>query len=531
MTERIQSGEKARKSLETGINAVADTVKITLGPKGRNVILDKQQEPPLITNSGMVIAQEIQLEDPFENMGAQLIRQASARTQDACGDGTTTATLLAQAMVAEGLKDVAAGANPVALRRGITLGVKTATDEIKRLSKPIQSSKDIAQICSVSSGDETIGSLIADAMAKVTSEGVINVDFSSNVETYSEVSEGMHFERGYFSPYLLTNPESREEVLDDVSILVTDKKITHASEIMPLMEEFSQSGKNLLLIADDFEGDALSTLILNRMQGALTVMCVLPPGYGDGRIENLKDIAVLTRATLISDEFDLKLEDVNQDMLGHARQVRVAQKSTTILGGAGDNQEIQARVALIRKQLASASYDFDREKLEERLARIISGIAVIKVGAPTETEAKEKKQRVEDALNAGQAAVEEGVVAGGGTVFVTAISAVEKRMETLTGDEKIGLQIVAAALEKPFRQIVENAGLNSSLILAAIRNSDKDSYGFDVNNEEYCDMLAAGIVDPTKIARLALINAASVAAMVLTTEALNLDSTDFEEEY
>ena len=523
MAKQIINGGIARKSLEAGINAIADTVKVTLGPKGRNVVMGTAQGQPLITNSGMAVAKEVALEDPYENMGAQLIKQVSGKTKEAAGDGTTTATVIAQAMICESMKNLAAGANPVSLRKGIAIGVKTAVDEMKRLSRQVGTTEDIARVAAISSNDEYIGNLVAEAMESVSADGVITVDSSNKAETYSEVSMGMHFERGYFSPYMIVDHEKMETVFDDAHILLTDRKISTVQDILHFLDEFAGSGKNLVIIADDFEGEALNILIVNSMQKTLNVVCLIPPGYGDGRIENLKDIAVLTGATLVSEEIGLELKDADMSVLGCARQVRVAKKHTIIIDGGGDRGEVEARISQIRNLLEIAKYDFDREKLRERLARLVSGVAVIMVGGATELEAKERKQRVEDALNSARAAVEEGVVAGGGTVYVDAIPAVLRRMEALVGDERTGGWIVASALSAPLRQIAENAGLSGSVILDNIRSSGREGYGFDVIKEDYLDMAAAGIIDPLKVARLALINAASIAAMVLTTESLAAD--------
>ena len=526
MSKLIKSGEEARKALEAGVNILADTVKVTLGPKGRNVVLDKKFGAPLITNDGVTIAKEIELDDPFENMGAQLVREVSTKTNDVAGDGTTTATLLAQAMVREGLKNLAAGANPVVMKKGMAKAVETAVSAIKANSQKVNGTDDIARVGTVSSGDEFIGKLIAEAMEKVSADGVITIEESKTADTYSEVVEGMQFDRGYITPYMVTDTEKMEAVIDDAYILITDKKISVISDILPILEQLVQSGKKLVIIAEDVEGEALNTLIVNRLRGTLNVVCVKAPGFGDRRKEMLQDIAILTGGTVISEEVGLELKSATVDMLGRARQVKVTKENTTIVDGAGDATAIKDRVAQIRSQIANTTSDYDKEKLQERLAKMAGGVAVIKVGAATETEMKEKKLRIEDALNATRAAVEEGVVAGGGTIFVNVIPAVEALLNTVEGDEKTGVQIIAKALEAPIRQIAANAGLDGSVILEKVRNSGKLGYGFDAYKEEYCDMVAAGIIDPAKVTRSALENAASVSAMVLTTESLVADKPE-----
>ena len=525
MSKLIKRGEEARKALETGVNTLADTVKITLGPKGRNVVLDKKYGAPLITNDGVTIAKEIELDDPFENMGAQLVKEVSTKTNDVAGDGTTTATLLAQAMIGEGLKNLAAGANPIVVKKGMAKAVAAAVAEVKAQAKTVDGSKDIARVGAVSSGDEEIGKLIADAMEKVSADGVITIEESKTAETYSEVVEGMQFDRGYITPYMATDMEKMEAVVDDAYILITDKKISVISDILPLLEQLVQSGKKLLIIAEDVEGEALSTLIVNRLRGTLNVVCVKAPGFGDRRKEMLQDIATLTGGTVVSEEVGLELKTADISLLGRARQVKVTKETTTIVDGAGDSQAIKDRVAQIRSQIANTTSDYDKEKLQERLAKLAGGVAVIKVGAATETEMKEKKLRIEDALNSTRAAVEEGIVAGGGTIFVNIIPAVEALVNGVEGDEKTGVRIVAKALEAPIRQIAANAGLDGSVILEKVRSGEK-GFGFDAYKEEYCDMVAAGIVDPAKVTRSALENAASVAGMVLTTESLVADKPE-----
>ena len=526
MSKLIKRGDEARKALEAGVNSLADTVKITLGPKGRNVVLDKKYGAPLITNDGVTIAKEIELDDPFENMGAQLVKEVSTKTNDVAGDGTTTATLLAQAMIHEGLKNLAAGANPIVVKKGMAKAVEAAVAEVKKQAKTVDGSKDIARVGAVSSGDEEIGKLIADAMEKVSADGVITIEESKTADTYSEVVEGMQFDRGYITPYMVTDTEKMEANLDDPYILITDKKISVIADILPILEQIVQSGKKLLIIAEDVEGEALSTLIVNRLRGTLNVVCVKAPGFGDRRKEMLQDIAILTGGTVISEEVGLELKSATMDMLGRARQVKVTKENTTIVDGAGDSQAIKDRVGQIRTQISTTTSDYDKEKLQERLAKLAGGVAVIKVGAATETEMKEKKLRIEDALNATRAAVEEGVVAGGGTIFVNVIPAVEALLSSVEGDEKTGVRIVAKALEAPIRQIAANAGLDGSVILEKVRTSGKTGYGFDAYKEEYCDMVSAGIIDPAKVTRSALENAASVSAMVLTTESLVADKPE-----
>ncbi|WP_446817638.1 chaperonin GroEL [Dysosmobacter sp.] len=526
MSKLIMRGDEARKALQAGVDQLADTVKITLGPKGRNVVLDKKYGAPLITNDGVSIAKEVELPDPFENMGAQLVKEVSTKTNDVAGDGTTTATLLAQAMIHEGLKNLAAGANPIIVKKGMAKAVEAAVAEVKKQAKKVDGSNDIARVGAVSSGDEEIGKLIADAMEKVSADGVITIEESKTAETYSEVVEGMQFDRGYITPYMVTDTEKMEAVIDDAYILITDKKISVISDILPILEQLVQSGKKLVIIAEDVEGEALNTLIVNRLRGTLNVVCVKAPGFGDRRKEMLQDIAVLTGGTVVSEEVGLELKTATIDMLGRARQVKVTKENTTIVDGAGDATAIKDRVAQIRSQIANTTSDYDKEKLQERLAKMAGGVAVIKVGAATETEMKEKKLRIEDALNATRAAVEEGVVAGGGTIFVNVIPAVEALLDSVDGDEKTGVRIIAKALEAPIRQIAANAGLDGSVILEKVRNSGKLGYGFDAYKEEYCDMVAAGIIDPAKVTRSALENAASVSAMVLTTESLVADKPE-----
>ena len=523
MAKIIKRGEEARKALESGVNQLADTVKITLGPKGRNVVLDKKFGTPLITNDGVSIAKEIELEDPFENMGAQLVREVSTKTNDVAGDGTTTATLLAQAMIREGLKNLAAGANPIVMKKGMAKAVDAAVAAIHEQSQKVNGTDDIARVGTVSSGDAFIGKLIAEAMEKVSADGVITIEESKTAETYSEVVEGMMFDRGYITPYMVTDTDKMEALIDDAYILITDKKISVISDILPLLEQLVQAGKKLFIVAEDVEGEALSTLIVNRLRGTLNVVCVKAPGFGDRRKEMLQDIAILTGGQVISEELGLTLKDATVDMLGRARQVKVTKENTIIVDGMGDKQAIADRVAQIRAQIGNTTSEYDREKLQERLAKMAGGVAVIKVGAATETEMKEKKLRIEDALNATKAAVEEGIVAGGGTIFVNIIPAVTALLANVEGDEKTGVQIVAKALEEPIRQIAANAGLDGSVILEKVRTSGKNGYGFDAYKEEYCDMIASGIVDPAKVTRSALENAASVSGMVLTTESLVAD--------
>ena len=523
MAKQIIYGEDARKALQTGIDKLADTVKITLGPKGRNVVLDKKYGAPLITNDGVTIAKEIELEDPFENMGAQLVKEVATKTNDAAGDGTTTATLLAQALIREGMKNVAAGANPMIVKKGIQKAVDAAVNAVIANSKMVEGSADIARVATISAGNEDVGQLIAEAMEKVSTDGVITLEESKTAETYSEVVEGMQFDRGYLSPYMATDTDKMEAVLDDPVILITDKKISNIQDILPLLEQLVQSGKKLLIIAQDIEGEALTTLILNKLRGVFNVVAVKAPGFGDRRKEMLQDIAILTGGQVITSELGLELKDTTMDMLGHARQVVVKKETTTIVGGSGDKDAIAARVHQIRAQLETTTSEFDKEKLQERLAKLAGGVAVIKVGAATEIEMKEKKLRIEDALAATKAAVEEGIVAGGGTALINAIPAVKACMDEVSGDEKTGVSIVLKALEEPVRQIALNSGLEGSVIIDKILTSGKVGYGFDAYKEEYCDMISSGIVDPTKVTRSALQNAASVAAMVLTTESLVTD--------
>ena len=526
MAKNIIFGEEARKSLQAGVDKLADAVKVTLGPKGRNVVLDKKYGSPLITNDGVTIAKEIELEDPFENMGAQLVKEVSVKTNDAAGDGTTTATVLAQALIKEGMKNVAAGANPMVVKKGIKNAVDTAIDTVVKNSKKVSGNDDIARVATVSSGDEVIGKLIAEAMSKVTADGVITVEESKTAETYSEVVEGMQFDRGYITPYMVTDSDKMEAVLDDALILITDKKISNIQEILPLLEQIVQAGKKLLIIAEDIEGEALSTLIVNKLRGTFTCVAVKAPGFGDRRKEMLRDIAILTGGEVISEELGLELKDTTMEQLGKARQVKVTKENTIIVDGAGDSAAIKDRVAQIRNELAATTSDFDKEKLQERLAKLAGGVAVIKVGAATEIEMKDKKLRIEDALSATKAAVEEGIVAGGGVALINAIPAVKALLDTVSGDEKTGVNIVLKALEAPIKQIAFNAGLEGSVIIDKIVNSGKVNYGFDAYNETYTDMIDAGIVDPTKVTRSALENAASVAAMILTTESLVADKKE-----
>ena len=526
MAKQLLTGEEARKALKTGIDQLADTVKITLGPKGRNVVLAKKFGSPVITNDGVTIAKEIELKDAFENMGAQLVREVATKTNDAAGDGTTTATVLAQALVTEGMKNVAAGANPMDVKRGMQKAVKAAVGAFTANSKKVSGSADIARVATVSAGDETVGTLIAEAMEKVGADGVITIEESKTAETYSEVVEGMQFDRGYITPYMVTDTERMEAVLDDAYLLITDKKISVIADILPLLEQIVQSGKKLVIIAEDVEGEALSTLIVNRLRGTFTVVAVKAPGFGDRRKEMLQDIATLTGGTVVSSELGYELKDASMEMLGRARQVKVTKEDTTIVDGMGDKKAIADRVAQIKAQLEVTTSDFDKEKLQERLAKLSGGVAVIKVGAATEVEMKDKKLRIEDALNATKAAVEEGIVAGGGTAPINAIAAVEKTIGELEGDQRTGACIVRKALESPLRQIAANAGLEGSVIIDKILASGKTNYGFDAQKEEYVDMIAAGIVDPTKVTRSALENAASVASMVLTTESLVADEPE-----
>ena len=523
MAKIICYGEEARHALERGVNQLADTVKITMGPKGRNVVLDKKFGAPLITNDGVTIAKEIELDDPFENMGAQLVKEVSTKTNDVAGDGTTTATLLAQAIIHEGLKNLAAGANPMVMKKGISKATAAAIEAMKANSQKVNGSDDIARVGAVSSGDEAIGTLIAEAMEKVGHDGVITIEESKTAETYSEVVEGMQFDRGYITPYMVTDTEKMEANLDDALILITDKKISNIQELLPVLEQVVQAGKKLLIIAEDVEGDALSTLIVNRLRGTLNVVCVKAPGFGDRRKEMLQDIAILTGGTVISSDVGLELKEAQLSQLGQARQVKVTKENTTIVNGAGSSEEIKARVGQIKSQIEVTTSDYDREKLQERLAKLAGGVAVIKVGAATEVEMKEKKLRIEDALNATRAAVEEGIVAGGGTAYVNAIASVEKLLAETEGDEKTGVSIIAKALTEPMRQIATNAGIDGSVVLENVKKADKVGYGFDAYNETYVDMISAGIVDPTKVTRSALENAASIAATLLTTESLVAD--------
>ena len=526
MAKDIIFGEDARKALQSGIDKLANTVKITLGPKGRNVVLDKKYGAPLITNDGVTIAKEIELDDPFENMGAQLVKDVATKTNDAAGDGTTTATLLAQALVREGMKNIAAGANPMVLKKGMDQAVDTAVETIVANSKKIEGSDEIARVGAVSAADENIGKLIAEAMEKVTADGVITLEESKTAETYSEVVEGMQFDRGYIAPYMVTDTDKMEAVLDDAYILITDKKISNIQEILPLLEQIVKAGKKLLIIAEDVEGEALSTLIVNKLRGTFTCVAVKAPGFGDRRKEMLQDIAILTGGQVISSELGLELSETTMEQLGRARQVVVQKENTIIVDGAGNSDDIKARVGQIKSQIENTTSDFDREKLQERLAKLSGGVAVIKVGAATEVEMKEKKLRIEDALAATKAAVEEGIVAGGGTALINAMPAVKKLVDKLSGDEKTGAQIVYKALEEPVSQIAVNAGLEASDILDKIIRSRKVGYGFNAYTSEYVDMIPAGIVDPTKVTRSALQNAASVASMVLTTESLVADKKD-----
>ena len=526
MAKQIIYGEEARKALQSGIDQLANTVKVTLGPKGRNVVLGKKFGAPLITNDGVTIAKDVELEDAFENMGAQLVREVATKTNDAAGDGTTTATVLAQAIVHEGLKNVSAGANPMVMRKGMEKAVATAVEAIKANSESVKGSEDIARVGAVSSGDEAIGKLIAEAMEKVTSSGVITIEESKTAETGLEVVEGMQFDRGYISPYMVTDTDKMEAIVDDPYILITDRKVSSIQEILPILEQIVKGGQKLVIIAADVEGDALSTLLVNRLRGSFNCVCVKAPGFGDRRKEMLKDIAVLTGGTYISSELNMNLPDVQMADLGRARQIKVSKDNTVIVDGCGDSNAIKARVAEIRNTLAVTTSDYDKEKLQERLAKLAGGVAVIKVGAQTEVAMKEQKLRVEDALNATRAAVEEGIVAGGGTAYVNAIPAVEKLTAKLSGDEKTGAQIIAKALQAPIRQIAENAGVDGSIVFDKIRSSRKVGYGYNAYTETYCDMVPSGIVDPTKVTRSALENAVSISACVLTTESLVADKPD-----
>ena len=527
MAKQVIYGEEARKALGKGIDTLADTVKITLGPKGRNVVLGKKYGAPLITNDGVTIAKEIELSDPFENMGAQLVKEVATKTNDAAGDGTTTATVLAQALVTEGMKNVAAGANPMGIRRGMSKATQAAVAAIAATSQPVNDNKDIARVGTVSAGDSEIGDLIADAMQKVGTDGVITVeDNKTTADTHAEVVEGMQFDRGYITPYMVTNSEKMEAVLDDACILITDKKIGAIQDILPLLEQIVQNGKKLLIIAEDVEGEALSTLIVNRLRGTFTVVAVKAPGFGDNRKDMLQDIAILTGGQVISSDIGIELKDATFDMLGHAEQIKVTKDTTTIVGGCGEKYAIKERVAHIRAQIENTTSDYDREKLQGRVAKLAGGVAVIKVGAATEVEMKEKKLRIEDALNATKAAVEEGIVAGGGTALVNVIPAVKAVCEELDGDERTGARIILKALEAPIRQIATNAGLEGSIIVDTLLKANKPNYGFNAASEEYVDMIEAGIVDPAKVTRSALENAVSVASMVLTTESLVADEPD-----
>ena len=526
MAKEILYGIEARSALSRGVDKLADTVKITLGPKGRNVVLDKKYGSPLITNDGVTIAKEIELENEAENMGAQLIKEVATKTNDAAGDGTTTATLLAQAFVREGMKNVTAGANPMVLRKGIKKAVDRAVEALVACSKKVSGSEDIARVGTISAGDEVIGQLIADAMEKVTADGVITVEESKSADTYSEVVEGMQFDRGYLSPYMATDMDKMEAVLDDALILITDKKISNIQEVLPVLEQVVQAGRKLMIIAEDVEGEALTTLVLNKLRGTFVCVAVKAPGFGDRRKEMLRDIAILTGGEVISSEIGLELKDASLEMLGHARQIKVNKENTIIVGGAGNPDEIKARIAQIKVAIESTTSDFDREKLQERLAKLSGGVAVIKVGAATEAEMKEKKLRIEDALNATRAAVEEGIVAGGGTAYLNVIPEVAKLVDTVEGDEKTGVRIVLKALEEPVRQIAANAGFDGAVIVNEIMRSGKIGYGFDAYNEVYCDMMSAGIVDPTKVTRSALQNASSIASVILTTESVVADKKD-----
>ncbi|MCL2402066.1 MAG: chaperonin GroEL [Oscillospiraceae bacterium] len=523
MAKQIIYGEDARRALEKGVNQLADTVKLTIGPKGRNVVLDKKFGSPLITNDGVTIAKEIELADPFENMGAQLVKEVASKTNDVAGDGTTSATLLAQAMIQEGIKNVAAGANPMVMRKGIEKAVVAAVDAIKANSNPVSGSEDIARVGAVSSGDENIGKLIAEAMDKVSRNGVITVEESKTAETYSEVVEGMQFDRGYITPYMVTDSEKMEAVIDDPYILITDKKISNIQEILPVLEQVVQAGKKLVIIAEDVEGEALATIILNKIRGTFVCLCVKAPGFGDRRKEMLRDIATLTGGEVISSELGMELKEATIEMLGTARQVKSSKDNTIIVEGSGAAEDIKARINQINSEIEITTSEYDKEKLQERLAKLSGGVAVVKVGAATETEMKEKKLRIEDALNATRAAVEEGIVAGGGAIYVVAAKAVEKLLDKATGDERTGMQLIAKALEAPVKQIAMNAGLEGAVVLNQVKSAKEASYGFDAAREEYCDLIKAGIVDPTKVCRSALENSASVASMVLTTESLISD--------
>lgn len=526
MAKQIIYGEEARKALQSGIDKLSNTVKITLGPKGRNVVLDRKYGAPLITNDGVTIAKEVELEDAFENMGAQLVKEVATKTNDVAGDGTTTATLLAQALVREGMKNVAAGANPMVVKKGMQMAVDAAVKAIKANAQPVKSSSDIARIATISAADEFVGKLIADAMEKVTADGVITIEESKTSETYSDVVEGMQFDRGYISPYMVTDTDKMEAVIDDAYILITDKKISSIQEVLPLLEKILQAGSKLVIIAEDVEGEALSTILVNKLRGTFTCVCVKAPGFGDRRKEMLQDIAILTGGQVITSDLGLELKDTDIPMLGRAKQVKITKETTTIVDGAGDKDSIKARVSQIKSQIEDTTSEFDREKLQERLAKLAGGVAVIRVGAATETEMKEKKLRIEDALAATKAAVEEGCVAGGGVALLNAIPEVEKLLDTDDADLKTGVNIVVKAIEEPVRQIARNAGLEGSVIVNEIVNENKKGYGFDFGKEEYVDMFKQGILDPAKVTRSALQNAASVAAMVLTTESLVTDIPD-----
>lgn len=526
MAKQIIYGEEARKALQSGIDKLSNTVKITLGPKGRNVVLDRKYGAPLITNDGVTIAKEVELEDAFENMGAQLVKEVATKTNDVAGDGTTTATLLAQALVREGMKNVAAGANPMVVKKGMQMAVDAAVKAIKANAQPVKSSSDIARIATISAADEFVGKLIADAMEKVTADGVITIEESKTSETYSDVVEGMQFDRGYISPYMVTDTDKMEAVIDDAYILITDKKISSIQEVLPLLEKILQAGSKLVIIAEDVEGEALSTILVNKLRGTFTCVCVKAPGFGDRRKEMLQDIAILTGGQVITSDLGLELKDTDIPMLGRAKQVKITKETTTIVDGAGDKDSIKGRVAQIKSQIEDTTSEFDREKLQERLAKLAGGVAVIRVGAATETEMKEKKLRIEDALAATKAAVEEGCVAGGGVALLNAIPEVEKLLDTDDADLKTGINIVVKAIEEPVRQIARNAGLEGSVIVNEIVNKNKKGYGFDFGKEEYVDMFKKGILDPAKVTRSALQNAASVAAMVLTTESLVTDIPD-----
>jgi len=523
MAKQIIYGEEARRALEKGVNQLSDTVRLTIGPKGRNVVLDKKYGSPLITNDGVTIAKEIELSDPFENMGAQLVKEVASKTNDVAGDGTTTATMLAQAMIREGIKNVAAGANPMIMKKGIEKAVKVAVEAIKSNSNPVSGTNDIARVGAVSSGDETIGTLIAEAMDKVSRDGVITVEESKTAETYSEVVEGMQFDRGYITPYMVTDAEKMEAVIDEPYILITDKKISNIQEILPVLESVVQAGKKLVIIAEDVEGEALATIILNKIRGTFACLCVKAPGFGDRRKEMLRDIAALTGGEVISSELGMELKEATIEMLGTARQVKASKDNTIIVEGAGKTEDIKARISQINTEIEISTSDYDKEKLQERLAKLSGGVAVIKVGAATETEMKEKKLRMEDALNATRAAVEEGIVSGGGTIYVVASKAVDKILDSASGDEKTGMALIKRALECPVEQIAINAGVEGAVVLDKIKNASDATFGFDAAKQEYGDMIKSGIVDPTKVCRSALENAASVAAMVLTTESLVAD--------